>query len=544
MITDKRAASIPATSPGSRWVKALRGLVRVRRFAVVALVSTTILALGTIDMPAIASAAPPLPVGVSVNAAAGTVHINEELLGLNHLTPQAAPELVPLGVNWSRIDVSFEESDANGPVYNCTTGAFDPTSLDQRVVAARAAGAQPLLLLDYTPTCLAGTVAAGKSASHNPPDIGADQAKWDQLVEEMALHEIEDENVTTFEVWNEPNLLFWNGSPEQYYSLYVDSASALEAAAHIAGRTIEVGGPALATVGPNPDVTWMANFLSYVSLHQAPLDFLSWHEYFNSPDTGAQSSFPNGFCGAVLLPDGQCDNPTLTPAILTSQINDMRYLLAWFPGLQPKLWLDEWNVNAGFDPRMSGTYGAAFAAAVLSTAQTDGLDRSAFYDAQDDSSIDNFGLLNQNGTPKPDFWTFEFWHDLAGRVLPLSVTPTLDTSPGAQETGAMASLGTNGTVQVLAYNFAPTGPVGTPSEDIDSSLTRQVTLSLSGLDCGRYEVQLRTIDTNHSGTPEWDGTINGPDATVKLPLNGQSVSLVEVTPESHPKWPPSGHSTA
>jgi hypothetical protein len=513
--------------------RSLKRIVPVRRLLTAAIVSSSLLVIVAVGAPTPVGAATPADVGITVNAAAaGTALVNEELLGLNHLNTQAAPTLAPLGVNWSRIDVSFEGSDANGPVYNCSTGAFDPTALDQRVAAARAAGARPLLLLDYTPTCLAGTVKPGQNASHNPPDVGADQAKWDRLVEEMAVHEIEVENVTTFEVWNEPNLTFWNGTPAQYYALYVDSATALEAAAQQANRTIEVGGPALATITSTPDMTWVGNFLSYVSQHQAPLDFLSWHEYFNSPDTGALPGFPQGFCGNVRLPDGQCDNPALTPTELTTQINDMRQALAGFPSLHPKLWLDEWNVNAGFDPRMSGTYGAAFVAAVLSTAQADGLDRSNFYDAMDDSPIDNFGLLTQSGALKPDFWTFAFWHDLAGSLLPVSVTPQLDTSPGVNETGAVASVSGNGTVNVLIYNFAPTGPVGTPHENVGGQLKRQVTVSISGLAASRYAVQISRIDTNHSGTPESDGTISGATAIVHLPATGQSVSLVQLTPGS------------
>jgi hypothetical protein len=497
------------------------------------MVSLTVLATGTVGVPTPGSAAPPGRVGISVDAASSdTAQVNEELLGLNHLNTQAAPALAPLGVSWSRIDVGFEGSNANGPEYNCTTGAFDPTALDQRVAAARVAGASPLLLVDYTPTCLAGNVGAGQDPSRNPPDIGANQLKWDQLVEEMGLHEIEAENVTTFEVWNEPNLLFWNGTPEQYYALYVDTAMALETAAQIAHRTIEVGGPALATIVPTPDMTWMNNFLSYVEQHQAPLDFLSWHEYFNSPDTGASASFPKGFCFAVPLPDGQCDNPELTPADLTTQITDMRQALSNFPSLHPKLWLDEWNVNAGFDPRMSGTYGGAFVAAVLSTAQADGLDRSAFYDAMDDSPVDNFGLLTQTGAPKPDFWTFAFWHDLAGRLLPVNTTPPLITSPAGDEVGAVASLSTNGAVNVLIYNFAPTGPVGTPHQHLDTRLKRQVTVSVAGLRAGRYSVQLSRIDTDHSGTLEAEGAISGGNAVLHVSADGQSVNLVQLTPDS------------
>jgi hypothetical protein len=181
---------------------------------------------------------------------------------------------------------------------------------------------------------------------------------------------------------------------------------------------------------------------------------------------------------------------------------------------------------------MSGTYGAAFVAAVLSTAQADGLDRSAFYDAMDDSPVDDFGLLTQTGAPKPDFWTFAFWHDLAGRLLPVYTTPPLETSPGEDEVGAVASLSSNGAVSVLIYNFAPTGPVGTPHQHVDTQFRGQVTVSIAGLSAKRYAVQLSRVDTDHSGTVESEGTISGANAVVHLPANGQSVSLVQVTPDN------------
>jgi beta-xylosidase len=501
----------------------------VRRMTVAAVLASAALVGGLGGLPLIPAGASPPGVAINVNnAGAAGGPINENLLGLNHLSAQAAPSLKQLHVSWSRIDVNFEGSDSNGPVYNCTTGAFDPTALDGRVAAARAAGATPEVLLDYTPACLAGNVAPGTNSSHNPPDIGTNQAKWDQLVEEMAVHEIEAEHVTTFEVWNEPNGTFWNGTPAQYYALYVDTANALEAAAQQAHRTIEVGGPALATFTSSPDMTWMDNFLAYVNQHHAPLDFLSWHEYFNSPDTGPLSIAPNGFCFAVLQPDLECDNPDLTPADLTSMINDMRQALAQYPDLHPKLWLDEWNINAGFDPRMDGTYGAAFVAAVLATAQSDGLDRSDFYDAMDDSPIDNFGLLNQAGVPKPDFWTFDFWYRLGGQALPLTVNPQLDTQPGSDEVGAVASRSDDGTVQVLVYNFAPTGPVGTPGQTF-ADLNRQVTLTIDEPSAGQYTITARTIDTNQSGTPKSLGQVRGKHAVINLTAPGQSVELVSIS---------------
>jgi hypothetical protein len=76
---------------------------------------------------------------------------------------------------------------------------------------------------------------------------------------------------------------------------------------------------------------------------------------------------------------------------------------------------------------------------------------------------------------------FAFWHDLAGRLLPVNTTPPLDTSHARDEVGAVASLSTDGAVNVLIYNFAPTGPVGTPHQHLDTRLKRQVTVSITGL---------------------------------------------------------------
>jgi hypothetical protein len=85
---------------------------------------------------------------------------------------------------------------------------------------------------------------------------------------------------------------------------------------------------------------------------------------------------------------------------------------------------------------------------------------------------------------------------------------------------------------VLVYNFAPTGPVGTPHRHVDAQLRRQVTVSIGGLSARHYAVQLSRIDTDHSGTLESEGTMSGPNIVVHLPANGQSVSLVQVTPDN------------
>lgn len=207
----------------------------------------------------------------------------------------------------------------------------------------------------------------------------------------------------------------------------------------------------------------------------------------------------------------------------------MRQALVSFPSLHPKLWLDEWNVNAGFDPRMSGTNGAAFVAAVLSTAQADGLDRSAFYDATDDSPVDNFGLLTETGAPKPDFSTF----CLLARPCRTSLAGQHDASARhltRQGRGRSSGLalhrwgGERADLQLCSHRSggnaapAPGHPTQAPGDGVDHRSQ-----------CHPYAIQVARIDTDPL---ESEGTISGAKAIVHLPANGQSVSLVQLTPDS------------
>jgi hypothetical protein len=208
----------------------------------------------------------------------------------------------------------------------------------------------------------------------------------------------------------------------------------------------------------------------------------------------------------------------------------MRQALAVYPDLHPKLWLDEWNFNAGYDPRMDGTCGAAFVAAVLSTAQNDALDRSDYYDAIDDSPIDDFGLLTQSGARKPVYWTFDLWHLLSGREVPVKLTPALVTTPGTDEVGAVAARSAGGVVNVLMYNFAPRGPVGRPGRPLASRLTRQVAVTFNGLSRPRYVVSERIIDTDHSGSTVALGALGTAEPVVHLTLFVQSAVLLTVAP--------------
>ncbi|MHB8329279.1 MAG: GH39 family glycosyl hydrolase, partial [Acidimicrobiales bacterium] len=310
---------------------------------------------------------------------AGAARIDEGLVGVNGPGPASATAaMAGLGLRWVRTDVGFESS------YDCATGRWDPTALDARVEQIRAEGASPLLIVDYTPPCLAPlpVVPAPGNITYEPPDVGTqadgtnDKVIWDGLVEQMAAHEVAL-GVRAFEVWNEPDGTFWYGGLPGYLNLYADTAPALETGAAEAGCSttagcrIEVGGPALVF----PDATWIEPFLSFVSAQHLPLDFVSWHYYADYPLLGPYGPVPSPPPGVMPV----WYNPALRAQVYGLQVTQVRAEVAKFPSLHPVLWIDEWNVDAGYDPRQSGPYGAAFVAAVLDSAQSARLDRMTFF---------------------------------------------------------------------------------------------------------------------------------------------------------------------
>lgn len=111
-------------------------------------------------------------------------------------------------------------------------------------------------------------------------------AKWDELIYRFVQHlasKYGSDRVEhwRFEVWNEPDIAYWHGTPEQYDELYDHTAAALKRALPDG----QVGGPA-STSPHNPKAAaFLQQFLlhcvsgrNYVDGHTgAPLDFISYH---------------------------------------------------------------------------------------------------------------------------------------------------------------------------------------------------------------------------------------------------------------------------
>lgn len=151
------------------------------------------------------------------------------------------------------------------------------------------AGMKPLVELSFMPEKLAlkeegWPVKGGFFYRPNivPP---ADYTQWRAYLQAFVrflLHRYGAEEVRTwlFEVWNEPDLpyVFWNGSRDEYFQLYAESARAIKDV----DPQIQVGGPA--TSGSK----WISSFLKYCRENDVPVDFVTTHQYAGDPLGGVE----------------------------------------------------------------------------------------------------------------------------------------------------------------------------------------------------------------------------------------------------------------
>lgn len=191
-------------------------------------------------------------------------------------------------LKWSSTGVYREDAQGR-PVYDwhILDGIFD---------AYKAAGVKPMVELGFMPKDLAATLP-GKpdqpyqkhfpgdvlgGASNNPPK---DYAKWQALVQAVVAHLVErygkGEVLTWyFEVWNEPDISYWHGTPEEYYKLYDAAAAGVKAAlpgARIGGPATTGPGSKARDGGPDGGYKVLKGFLEHVRDTKQPLDFISFH---------------------------------------------------------------------------------------------------------------------------------------------------------------------------------------------------------------------------------------------------------------------------
>jgi xylan 1,4-beta-xylosidase len=184
---------------------------------------------------------------------------------------------------------AYTEDEQGNPIYNWTIidRIFD-TYLER--------GIKPYVQIGFTPEAMSTHPQPYKHSwtprakyhkiftgwAYPPKDF----KKWEELVYQWAKHCVEkyglrEVNSWYWETWNEPNIGYWQGTPEQFYSLHDHATAAVRHAIPDA----RIGGPETAGGFGTDSVAFLREFLDHcvngenlaTGAKGSRLDFLSFH---------------------------------------------------------------------------------------------------------------------------------------------------------------------------------------------------------------------------------------------------------------------------
>ena len=459
---------------------------------------------------------------------------------------------------------AYTEDESGHPVY-------DWKIIDRIFDTFHDAGLKPLVEIGFMPEAMSthpepyrhkfpnGSIYTGWAY---PPK---DYQKWAELVFQFTKHLRErygNDEVKTWlwEVWNEPDIDYWKGTPEEYFKLYDYSADAVTRA--LPNATI--GGPDSTGPGRPKAVEFLTNFLKHCDTGQnyatgnmgAPLDFISFH--------------PKG------SPTWQGDHVQMGLAAQLKAIDEGFKTVASFPKWRnTPIILGEWDpegcaaCSAEKNPQngyRNGTLYAAYTAEAfsqtLALAQRDKVHLKGTvtwaFEFEDQPYFAGFRELATNGLDKPVLNTFRMLGLFGGEQIEAAGSAALKTDQilsdgvrSAPDIRVIATRSGHG-VEVLVWNY---------HDDDVSAAPASIDLELSGLPGDRKHVLLQhfRIDSNHSNaftawkqmgspqtpspeqykqlegagqlqlltSPQWIQA-DGGSATVKFDLPRQGLSLIKI----------------
>jgi len=288
----------------------------------------------------------------------------------------------------------YNEDEHGNPVYNFAY-------VDQIYDGLLKNGVRPVVEISFMPKKLAFNPDAlhpfWYKQNVSPPKS---LERWDGLITHFAQHLVERYGIDEvsqwyFEVWNEPNIDFWNGIPrkQSYFELYAHTARDLKSVS----PRLRVGGPATAAA------SWVDDFLKYAAENHVPVDFVTSHGYADDTvenlfGTNEDISMDDRVCRAIGKVRKQIHNSAM-------------------PKL-PLFWT-EWNVQGMNQSRDTTFVGPGLANTVR---ECDGLvDMMSFWTFSDvfeeggpipQPFEGNFGLRAEGGINKPSFYDFSLLHHL------------------------------------------------------------------------------------------------------------------------------------
>lgn len=391
-----------------------------------------------------------------------------------------------------------------------------------------------------------------------------DYAKWAELVFQWVRHSVEkygraEVESWWWELWNEPDIGYWQSTPEEYFKLYDYTADAVKRAL----PTARIGGPHV--TGPLGERTqkFLRDFLEHCLRGRnaatgktgAPLDYIGFHakgaprvvdSHVRMGISNQLKAISNGFQIVASFPEYR-----QTPIVIGE--SDPEGCAACSSRVYPQ--------NGYRNGTMYSSYTAAQLARTYELADLHGVNLLGSvtwaFEFEDQPYFDGFRDLATNGIDKPVLNVFRMLGLMGGERLAVESSGAMKLEEmrdsgvrGNPEVNALASRQERA-VSVLVWNYH--------DDDLPAAAS-EVEVVIEGLPNGRTLLQHYRVDAEHSnsyevwkklgapqqptpeqyaqleragqlqmlGSPEWLHTANGRVA-MKFSLPRQGVSLLRLT---------------
>ena len=354
-------------------------------------------------------------------------------------------------------------------------------------------GVKPFVELSFMPSQLAKKKVTGLHYRNNT-SIPKDYNEWHEYIKafiEFLINRYGLEEVLNwkFEVWNEPDLKggFFAYNQEDYFKLYEVSARAIKEV----HKDIKVGGPSTSAC------KWIEEFINYCRNNNVPLDFISTHHY--PGDAFGNLITPSNYFGIFkTMKKAIKERADLTNSLgkmffdpekaarvpkdaLVKMDDDLYNQAKDYP-----IYISEWNSMAIFAaPIHDEKYSAAFVCkSVLDL--NNKLEGYFFWCLSDlfeeqiqlnKPFIGGYGILTNDGIPKPNFYAFKLLSKLYDERLDIGFREFKDVEYGIFKNGD------NLQILLVAHNNDPR---------VNDKF--EIEININGIYMNAYEER---IDDNH-----------------------------------------------
>jgi len=333
-----------------------------------------------------------------------------------------------------------------------------------------------------------------------------DYKKWEELIYQWVKHSIgrygqKEVDTWLWEVWNEPNIGYWKGTPEEYLMTYDYAVAGVKRALPSA----RVGGPASTGPGWEKAAAFLKNFLAHCAEGRnyatgatgAQLDFISFHAK-GSPkvvDGHVRMDMAPQLGDVVRGFEAVANSPFSSLPVYITEC-DPEGCAACGMATNPE--------NAYRNGTMYSSYTAASFARIYDLAERyrvrlEGLISWSF-EFEDQKWFDGFRDLATNGIDKPVLNVFRMYGMMQGRrvkienPMEIPLDSVMKHSVHGADPDIHALAATDGkSAEVMAWNYHDDD---VPAEDA------MVVLTIKNIPARQITLQRFQIDKDHSNAYE------------------------------------------